>query len=336
MEVIFFLYLILIFLSNLYLKKKNYLSSNYGFIHQTKVNDSVPLIGGIYLFLPFVLVSILYEISLILPLIGLFVLGLLSDLNIFSSAKKRFFIQLLLISSYIFLSNLEVLPTRISLIDTLFSDTYLSLIFTIFCFLILINGSNFIDGLNGLLLGYCTLILFITFKLNLNDYFILNDSLFMFILIILILLLFLNFLNKLFLGDNGAYMISFFIGFYLITIYNQNFQNITPYFVILLLWYPCFENLFSILRKIYYKKNPLTPDNHHLHHYLYLVVKNKISKKKIIANNLSSVFILTFNGLIFYFSVLDINNTLYQLKLLALCVTTYLVVYISLKKFKNL
>ena len=68
------------------------------------------------------------------------------------------------------------------------------------------------------------------------------------------LLLFLNFLNKLFLGDNGAYMISFFIGFYLITIYNQNYQNITPYFVILLLWYPCFENLFSILRKIYYKK----------------------------------------------------------------------------------
>ena len=88
MEVIF-LYLILIFLSNLYIKK-NYLSSNYGFIHQTKVNDSVPLIGGIYLFLPFVLVSILYEISLILPLIGLFVLGLLSDLNIFSSAKKDF------------------------------------------------------------------------------------------------------------------------------------------------------------------------------------------------------------------------------------------------------
>ena len=127
-------------------------------------------------------------------------------------------------------------------------------------------------------------------------------------------------------------MISFFIGFYLITIYNQNFQNITPYFVILLLWYPCFENLFSILRKKYISKKILSLQTIILlHHYLYLVVKNKISKKKIIANNLSSVLILTFNGLIFYFSVLDINNTLYQLKLLALCVTTYLVVYIMKK-----
>ena len=33
--------------------------------------------------------------------------------------------------------------------------------------MILINGSNFIDGLNGLLLGYFLLILFILYKLNL-------------------------------------------------------------------------------------------------------------------------------------------------------------------------
>ena len=35
--------------------------------------------------------------------------------------------------------------------------------------MILINGSNFIDGLNGLLLGYFCLIIFLLFKLNLFE-----------------------------------------------------------------------------------------------------------------------------------------------------------------------
>jgi UDP-N-acetylmuramyl pentapeptide phosphotransferase/UDP-N-acetylglucosamine-1-phosphate transferase len=96
-------------------------------------------------------------------------------------------------------------------------------------------------------------------------------------------------------------MLSFFIGFYLIKIYNLNFENITPYFIILLLWYPCFENLFSILRKVYYKKSPLIPDNNHLHHYLFFMINSKVSDKKIIANNLASILILTFNSLVFYF-----------------------------------
>jgi UDP-N-acetylmuramyl pentapeptide phosphotransferase/UDP-N-acetylglucosamine-1-phosphate transferase len=160
MNIIFIIYLVGLFLSNLYIKKKNYLSSNYGFAHQTIVNEAAPLTGGLYLFLPLLLVSILFEMNLIFPLIGLFILGLLSDLNIFSSAKKRFLIQLFFLSLYIFLSKLEVLPTRIPTIDSLFYGTYFSLIFTIFCFMILINGSNFIDGLNGLLLGYFSLIFF--------------------------------------------------------------------------------------------------------------------------------------------------------------------------------
>ena len=135
MEVIFFLYLILIFLSNLYIKKIIYQVIMGLYIKQKSMTLFRLQVVYIYFYLLKKFLNYLLNQRLILPLIGLFVLGLLSDLNIiFSSAKKRFFIQLLLISSYIFLSNLEVLPTRISLIDTLFSDTYLSLIFTIFVF----------------------------------------------------------------------------------------------------------------------------------------------------------------------------------------------------------
>ena len=68
------------------------------------------------------------------------------------------------------------------------------------------------------------------------------------------------------------YTLSFIIGYNLIVIYNKTF-SISPYFIILLLWYPCFENLFSIIRKNLYNVDPLSADNKHLHHYLYLFVK---------------------------------------------------------------
>jgi UDP-N-acetylmuramyl pentapeptide phosphotransferase/UDP-N-acetylglucosamine-1-phosphate transferase len=273
MKIVFLVYLFLIVLSILYIKKNNFLPSNYGLAHQDKVNISVPLAGGVFLFFPFIFVSIISYKSLIIPLFGLFFLGLFSDLNIISSAKKRFLIQLLIISFYIFFAKLEVLPTRISIIDHMFYETHISYIFTIFCLMILINGSNFIDGLNGLLLGYCCLIFLIIFKLNLAELIFPDYQFFIYLLLIIIFLIFFNFLNKIFLGDSGAYILSFFTGLMLIKIYNENFENITPYFIILLLWYPCFENLFSILRKVYLKKNPLAPDSFHLHHFLYLMKK---------------------------------------------------------------
>jgi UDP-N-acetylmuramyl pentapeptide phosphotransferase/UDP-N-acetylglucosamine-1-phosphate transferase len=61
-----------------------------------------------------------------------------------------------------------------------------------------------------------------------------------YLIIIFLFVLFLNLRNQLFLGDNGSYSLGFFLGFILIKIYNLN-DNLSPYFIILLLWYPCFE-----------------------------------------------------------------------------------------------
>ena len=80
--------------------------------------------------------------------------------------------------------------------------------------MILINGSNFIDGLNGLLLGYFLLILFILYKLNLLTILSFSDDYLYTFFIILIFIFILNFTNQLFLGDSGAYFLSFFIWFY--------------------------------------------------------------------------------------------------------------------------
>ena len=144
----------------------------------------------------------------------LFILGLLADLNFIISSKKRFFIQFLLILFFVYLLKLEVLPTRILFLDNYIENTFISYLLTIFCLLVLINGSNFIDGLNGLLLGYILIVLFFLNKLSLLQTIGLNDEKIHYFALLFLFLLLLNFNNKLFLGDNGAYSLSFLLGFF--------------------------------------------------------------------------------------------------------------------------
>ena len=140
--------------------------------------------------------------------------------------------------------------------------------------MVLMNGSNFIDGLNGLLLGYFLLVLLFLHKLGLHEVIELEDKKILFCIYILSFILILNFLNYLFLGDSGAYSLSLIVGYILINIY-QNSTGISPYYIILLLWYPCFENLFSIIRKLANKKNPLNPDTNHLHQFIFIFFQKK-------------------------------------------------------------
>ena len=59
--------------------------------------------------------------------------------------------------------------------DLLLENYLFSLFFTLFCLMILINGTNFMDGLNGLVLAYYLMIIFIIFNLKLFEYSFLNN-----------------------------------------------------------------------------------------------------------------------------------------------------------------
>ena len=105
--IILLVYLISIFLINLTISRYQIILSNSGLKHQSFVNKSVPLTGGfffllasLYLFLP-----VYFFFSYIF--IALFILGLLSDLNIFNSPKKRFLLQCILVLFFSFVSKLE-------------------------------------------------------------------------------------------------------------------------------------------------------------------------------------------------------------------------------------
>ena len=169
-------------------------------------------------------------------------------------------------------------------------------------------------------------------KLNLIDNSIISSQSINLIIFTLLLLLLLNVLNILMLGDSGAYLLGFFIGFIIISSHIKN-PDISPYFFISLIWYPCFENLFSILRKLNKEFSPLKPDSKHLHQLVFFFLTKKFDLKLILSNNLSSGIICFFNFLIIYIATLNPSNTFFQIKLIFASIIFYNVSYILLFKF---
>ena len=328
---IFIVYSFLILIISIYLKKNNYYTNYTGDNHQIFTNDkNIPLVGGIALIIPTLLVNP-YNYTLNLFLILIFFIGFFSDKKILISPKLRFFFQFVIITSGIFFLNLEILSSRIIFFDNFLNNQSFNLFFTAFCLLILINGSNFIDGLNSLLTTYIIIVLYVLIKSNFIPEIIYYQNNLNYFLIFLLILVFLNFKNLLMLGDAGAYILSFFTGYLIVKCHNFNIY-VSPYFFITLLWYPCFENLFSIIRKLFSSFSPFTPDNNHLHQLVFNLLNKKIFKSKIVSNNLSSIIINTFNFIIMYFAAINPYKTIYQIKLIFFSITCYLLVFFILKK----
>ena len=141
----------------------------------------------------------------------------------------------------------------------------------------------------------------------------------------------LNFFGIIILGDSGAYLISIFFGIYLIDFANQNYI-ISPYFIILLLWYPCFELLFSMTRRVTSNLETYNPDTNHLHQLLYLKIfkQNKLNFR--INHFLVSVIINLYNLGSFYLGSNFFNNSKILILIIFFNISIYICVYSFLKK----
>jgi len=291
--------------------------------------------GGYTIILFIILFKFYYSYLELFFLFIIFLSGILSDIKIINSPLKRLFFQILVIFLSVYFSNIEIVSTKINFFDYLLMNKIVNIVFTTFCILIVINGTNFIDGLNGLVIGYYLIVVIILLRLDLNiDYYFQSNLLFNFS-IILIILLFVNFLNKVFLGDNGSYLLGFIFSIFLIRIHQINI-DVSPYFIILLLWYPCFENLFSIIRKRMSKTLATKPDNNHLHQLLFFLILKKLKiKKKLIANNLTSIIINIYNFIIFFISSEKYYDSTFQLLLILTNIVIYSCAYIYLYKYRK-
>ena len=325
---------ILILILNFLFNKKNLLQSLTEDKHQKFVEKkNIPLTGGIVIILSSLfIINFKFQIFYFI-FIFIFIIGLLSDIKYLKSAKKRFLLQILTIFLFVVYYDLSISNVRVFFIDFFLEYKIFSYIFVSFCLLIVVNGSNFIDGLNGLILGYYSTIITVILYLGLAENFYNLESFLINYLIVLIYLLIFNFMNKLYLGDSGSYFLGLISGVLLIILYN-NVKNISPFFVVLLLWYPCFENLFSILRKYKFSSSPLKADNKHFHQLLFNYLKKRFNYSNLFANNLSSILINLFHIIIFFIASKDIFNSRLQISLIFFSILIYGYLYFKLFNFR--
>ncbi len=251
-------------------------------------SEPTPAIGGLIFF--FIYLSIYFQLFLNFKLDDfyhyltffsflIFLIGYFDDLNDNNPYLKSFLFILIVFIFLFFNQEILIKKINISFVNSVYEiSTSYSYIFTILCFWLLMNSFNLTDGLNGIAISYALIIfisIFLIFNLNDFDHFIVLN----FIIILFFSLIF-NLKNKIFLGNNGAYLISFFIGVFLIKFYNESLSNIRfdTDRIFLMLMIPGIDMLRLFIFRIINKKNPLTRDQNHLHHYL----KKKNSQEKVL------------------------------------------------------
>ncbi len=329
------LFIIFIITLNFFLKKKKLLSNNTGQLHQTFSQEFyVPLSGGLFILIFFYFNYQYFDSSLLIYLSSFFILGLLTDLNFIKSPTYRFLFQIFLLLFFIINQEISIYDVRIFWINNLLNNYYFNVFFVLFCFLVLINGTNFVDGNNGITLGYFCIIFTILINLIDQNLIFYEENFLIPFLVMLIILLIFNLNNQFFLGDSGVYLLSLFTGYILINIYSQN-EYLSPYFIVNIFWYPAFEILFSLIRKLKSKYSPLMPDTLHFHQLLFFYYSNKISVNKNFLNSLTGLSINIFNGIILYFASLNFSNTKIQILFLLFSLMVYLVFYFIFLNFKK-
>ncbi len=134
-------------------------------------------------------------------------------------------------------------------------------------------------------------------------------------------------------GDGGAYILSLLCGYFLVKTYEYS-PLFSPFFIVHLLWYPCFENLFSIIRKFSLKKSPTNADNNHLHQLIFFYFKKKLDFSNFKINNISSFTIISYNLLIFSISLINPGSSKFQIMLILFNIIIYLLTYFKLFNFR--
>jgi UDP-GlcNAc:undecaprenyl-phosphate/decaprenyl-phosphate GlcNAc-1-phosphate transferase len=288
-----------------------------------KFHDApTPRVGGLGIFLACFLFIADFKIGLPLLICGIpaFLSGFFEDLFGNMSPKKRLLIMA--VSALIAIFYLNAVVTNFGLFTTPY---FLGVIISFIAILGLINGTNMIDGYNGLLAG-TSIIIFSAFAYVCYGE---GDMVLFYINLILVfgLIGFLIFnypSGKIFLGDGGAYFIGFIMAVIGMLIAQRN-SNISPFFILLSISYPVMEVIFSFIRKgLVMKTSPMQPDGYHFHMLINKVLL-KGENKKTVYIILPLILIFNVIGILFYKSqwVLILGSAAF--------IATYLLMYKWLK-----
>lgn len=269
----------------------------------------IPPIGGICIFLSIIFFSILNVIyfeskvfsdfyfvkdkidlrsifSFYLCITLLMILGIIDDKNGVSANIRLLFFGMIYYLAMMIDNQLLLSSIEISTLNIVVDLESLSPIFTILCFLVLINAFNMFDGIN-FQSGLFFLIIFTIFFVK-----GIFTNLSMVLIISLIFFLYFNLKDKVFIGNHGVYFISFTITFFIIKNYNSS-VFISAEEVYLILYLPILELLRLFIVRIYKNNSPFTGDRNHIHHYLNNKLNNPF-KTSLITNLIAFIPYLVF------------------------------------------
>ena len=247
--------------------------------------------------------------------------SLLEDLNIKINPYLRTLYQFITI--FLFLSYFDDFTLKnIEIFHNISSDYFL-FFFTLFALIGFINGLNFIDGVNGLLITY-TIIISSSIVLVSNNQLI--NYYLIFVISHLFILLYFNFPNsQMFMGDFGVNFLALTIS--LLSIYLQNISldiNLhDDWFFANLLCYPIYEISTSIFRRLLNGRSPFYPDKQHLHSLLFANLKLNTTLKHIVTTTLIMLLVSFFIVLSIYS---DIPNMLIFLSQYLCFLVSYLII----------
>ena len=283
-----------------------YIRTRLSFLNETPTAESrklhtedVTRIGGIIFFsslLILINVSDVYLRNILIYGFLFLILGLFEDVYRNISKYFRLLILFSICSLFVDLNDFSINNFDNYYLNLAFnSHDNIKILFSIFGILIMINGFNFIDGLNGLLLGFALIVL-TTFAI----YSMQNSSeitIVIYGILIPILILFIvNFFGGVILsGDGGSYYLGFILGSLSILI--SNYGIIDSFKIACIIFYPVMEFVCSVMRRLINFSNPLRPDGLHLHQLLFRVMLSKFENKLTLLtpkniNSLSSLIIL--------------------------------------------
>lgn len=302
----------------------------------------IPKLGGLVFFLAILSLNSFSEnhISviddLLLILIPVFIISLYEDIFNNSHPYLRILFKTISIIFFFSFVNFNHPIITIPIINFLFeSSTLMYVFFLVLCLLVLSNGFNMLDGLNGhLILIAISILCSLLFLAAFVDDSIYNNV-FLILIIFLISQLIFNFpFPMIFFGDLGAYSLGMLIGFLTIMFFGQ-YNNLLTWYAVLLLIYPAYEVLFSVVRRFKNGQSIMKADLGHLHNTLFTFLVNN-NYSRLLSNNLSTLFLIPLTSFpFFWICVTPKNNLLLIFCGIFLFVLIYHLYFIAIKKLSK-
>ena len=206
----------------------------------------------------------------LLLVVSYFLIGLYDDKYKINPNLKLSLIFIATILITLIYPDFSLRMIKISFLEKNYFFNYFSIPFTVLSFALLVNALNMFDGIDLQLITYS---IFIFIVLIFKDVFLIFSIM---MLICLIFIYILNFKKKLFLGDNGAFLLSGIIGFIFVNKYNNDPLFFSSDEIFLILMVPGIDMLRLFTVRIINKKNPFKGDLNHMHHLLKKKYENII------------------------------------------------------------